>query len=310
MAAFTTNLSGTTELDHSLVSLFAQAYLIAVGQNNVMDPLVQYREDIGAKSIALTKYARLAAATTPLTETDDVVSSAMSDTQIVLTPAEYGQVITTTNLASLQTGGKADLGAAELVGINHAETLNALAVAALEASGNGLTIGDKAAGDVLAGDVMSGTFMNRVYNKLARSSVPMFDGLGYVAVMHDDVIGDLRAGAAAGDWTDVNKYTDPSIVLRNEVGFYKGFRIVRNNACAFADQAGAGTVDLYKSSFFGKNALGKATSQTGRLVISGPFDKLGRFVNIGWYEVSKYQIVDTDAVWVGTTASSFGANAA
>ena len=309
MAAFTTNLSGTTQLDDSLVLAFAQSYLVSVGQNNVMDQFVQLREDIGAKSIQLTKYARLALATTPLTETDDVTSEAMADSQILLTPAEYGNVVTTTNLANLQSGGKADLAAAEIVGLNHGSTMDKLAILALDASTNSYIIGGTAAGSVASNQVASDVFLNYFYNKLARMSVPTING-AYVMVAHDDVIADLREATGVGSWVDVTKYATPETVLANEVGMYKGFRVVRDNNATFADQTGAGTVDLYNSYFVGANGLGKAVSQTGQMVISGPFDKLGRFVNIGWKETCKYGIIDQDAVWLGQCASSKGANAA
>jgi len=303
MAAFTTNLSGTTQVDDTIVLAYASSYLIAQDQNNVMDQFVQYKEDIGAKSITIPKFARLAVATTPLTETDDLTSAALSDTGITLTPAEYGNVVTTTSLASLQTGGKVNVAAAQIVGINHGQTMDKLALNAAEAGSNVYIIAGTAEGSVTAGQVASGTFLNYFYNKLARASIPTINGL-YVMVAHDDVIADLRADTGTGSWTDVAKYATPETVLKNEVGIYKGFRVVRDNQCAFADQSGAGTVDIYNSYFFGFNALGKATSQTGKMVATGPFDKLARFVNLGWYEVSQYKIIDTDAIWTGRCASS------
>ena len=305
--AFTTNLSGTTQLDDSIVLAFDQSYLIAVGQNNVMDQFVTYKADIGAKSIQFPKYSRLAVATTPLVEADDVTSEAMADAPILITPAEYGNVITTTSLSSLQTGGKADLAAAQLVGINHAQTLDKLAILALDACTNVLTVGGDIQANITAGNVVSLTFLNSMYNKLARASVPMVNG-AYVAVMHDDVIADLRADVSVGSWTDVTKYATPETALRNEVGMYKGFRVVRDNQATITVDGGAGAVDNYNSYYFGMNALGKATSQTGRMTATGPFDKLGRFVNLGWYEVSGYKIVDMDCVWKGVSASSLGVN--
>lgn len=307
--AFTTNLSGTAEVNDSVILAYDQAYLVAVGQDNVMEQFASQRTDIGAKSIALPKYTRLALATTPLVETEDVVSEALDDTSIVLTPVEYGKVVTKTNLASLQTGGKIDLAAAQLVGINHGQTLDKLAIMALDASTNSYVVGGKAEADVLAADVAGDVFLNYFYNKLARASVQTING-SYVAVLHDDVIADLREATGTGSWVDVSKYATPETVLKNEVGMYKGFRIVRDNLASFGDQGGAGTVDIYNSYFFGFNALGKATSQTGRMVATGPFDKLNRFVNLGWYEVSQYKIIDQDAVFVGKSASSKGANAA
>jgi len=306
---FTTNLTGTAQVDDSIILAYDQSYIVAVGQNNVLDQFVQYKEDIGAKSIQLPKFSRLALATTPLTETDDVVSAALVDAPILLTPVEYGQVVTTTKLANLQTGGKADLAAAQLVGINHGSTTDKLGILALDASSNSFVINGTTEAALVATDIADAPFLNYFYNKLARANVPSING-AYVMVAHDDVIHDLRAASAVGSWQDVVKYAMPGDALVNEVGMYKGFRVVRDNNATFADQTGAGLVDIYNSYFMGFNGLGKATSQTGRLVITGPFDKLSRFVNLGWYEVSQYKIIDQDAVWVGRSASSVGANLA
>jgi N4-gp56 family major capsid protein len=305
---FTTTMTTVTDLDDSIVLAFEAGFIVAAEQGDVMSPFVQYRADINAKSIQFPKYNKLAPATTPLTEDEDVASTAMVDAPILFTPTEYGRVVTRTALASLQTGGKADLAAARLVGDNVSRTLNVLATRALEATTNVMTVGDKTEANILAGDVITGANLNRVYNKLARASIPaLSDGL-YVAIMHDDVINDLRAGAAAGDWTDVVKYARPEEALTNEVGVYKGFRIIRNNDCAFVDQTGAGTVDVYDSCFFGFNALGLAVSRAPGLVITQT-DKLNRFLNVGWYGVHQHKIVDMDAVWKFRCASSVGANA-
>lgn len=305
--AFTTNLSGVTEVDNSLILAYDQSFIVAAAQANVLDQFVQTRLSIGAKSIEFPKYSNLALATTPLTETDDVVSQAMSDSQIILTPAEYGAVVTRTNLASLQSGGKVDVAAAALVGSNMAQTKNKLATLALEGSSNVISVGGKAESALASTDIISGAFLNTAYNKLARANVQTIDG-AYVMLAHDDVIADLREDTGAGSWVDVTKYATPETVLRNEVGMYKGFRVVRNNHATFSDQSGAGTVDVYKTAFVGFNGLGLAVSREAAMVATGPFDKLARFVNLGWYGVFNYGIVDTDAVLVGLTASSRGAN--
>lgn len=306
---FSTVMTTVADVNESIITAFDAGFIVAAEQSDVMSPFVQYRADIGAKAIEFPKYATLAPAVTPLTEDDDVVSEALVDGKITFIPAEYGKVVTKTALASLQTGGKADIAAARLVGQNVGRTQNILAIRALETSANILLpagVANEAA--LAAGDVMSSTILNRVYNKLARESIPMMADNLYVAFMHDDVITDLRAGAAAGDWTDVVKYATPETALRNEVGVYKGFRIVRNNDCAFVDQSGAGLVDSYKSSFIGFNALGLAVSKAPGLVLTSS-DKLNRFVNVGWHGVMQYGIVDTAAVFSTLTASSVGANA-
>lgn len=303
---FTTNLSGTTQFDDSIVQAYERQFMISVGEDSVMDQFAAYQQDVGAKSITISKYGRLTLAVTPLTETDDVASEAVSDSQVVFTPAEYGNAVTKTSLASLQTGGKIDLAIPELVGRNMGQTKSKLAIQALESSANQLIVGGATEATLAAGNVMSGNQLNIVYNKLARASVPTVEGGLYVAVMHDDVIHDLRLDSG---WINCSQYKDTMNLYTNEVGMFRGFRIIRNNLASFADQSGAGLVDVYKSSFFGARAFGLAESKAPTLTLTGPFDKLGRFVNVGWYGVFQYKILDTDAVWTVLSASSVGANA-
>lgn len=302
--AFTTNMTTTAEVDNSIIDLMDAQYLIAAGQGAVMEQFVQIRKDIGAKSIEFPKYSRLALATTALDEDDDVTSSALADAQIIMTPAEYGRVVTTTKLANLHTGGKADLAAARLVGVNQAATMDKLAILALEASSNSATVDGGAESALDASDVMTHGFFDQMYNKLSRTSIEKING-AYVAVVHEDVAYDLRQST---HWLDVMKYAAPDQILMNEIGMLKGFRVVVDNHISISADAGASAVDTYKTLFFGFNALGKAVSKEPAGVITGPFDKLARFVNIGWHGCLQYKIVDQDALWVGISASSVGAN--
>lgn len=305
---FTTNLSGTAQVDNSIITAFDQQFIVAAAQEQIMDQFVSYKASFQAKQIEFPKYSQLALATTPLAEVDDVTSEAMADSLISLLPVEYGNVVTKTQLASLQTGGKIDLAAARLVGMNMGRTLDKLAISALEASANAVTVDGGLESALTAADVMTVSFLNSLYNKLARASImPLSDGM-YVAVMHDDIIHDLRNSAGAGSWQDINKYAKPDSVLMNEVGMLCGFKIIRDNNITISADAGDLLVDTYKTLCFGFNALGKAVSKEPGGVISGPFDKLGRFLNVGWHGVLKYGIVDQDALWSGITASSVGTN--
>lgn len=311
MADFTTNMSDSVALSDSIVNEYLTQFIVAQGQGNIMDQFVELNEEIGAKTINLTKYARLSLATTPLTEKEDVAGEAMVDTNIALTPAEHGNAVTKTRLIDLQSGGKVGMAAVRLAGINMADTENKLATLALEATTNIRLANDASSeGAIVAGEIMTTTELDYVYNQMSRVNVMAHPVTGgYVAFMHDDVIHDLRTGSAAGSWTDVGKYAMPGEVLKNEVGMFKGFHIVRNNHCLLSANAGAAAVDTYHSSFLGFNGLGKAVSAAPQLVMSGPFDKLQRFINIGWYGVFQYKIIDVASVWKVVSASSVGANA-
>jgi hypothetical protein len=87
-----------------------------------------------------------------------------------------------------------------------------------------------------------------------------------------------------------------------------GFRVIEDAQISINANSGSGNVDSYHCLAMGFNALGKAVSYDPSLVITPSGDKLARFINVGWYGILRYGIVDTDALWIGTTASSVGAN--
>jgi N4-gp56 family major capsid protein len=304
---FTLNMTGTAQLDDSIITAFDQGFIVASFQANVMEQFAQKASIVGG-SYQLPRYAQLTVDTTPLTEDTDPTSEAMADTKVVFTPAEYGKVVTRTLLASLQTGGKADLAAAQLVGVNAGRVRNKLACLALDASTNVRVVAAATEATLAVGNILSRAEIAIARNKLARLSVPMV-GDQYVAIVHDDVLTDVMADTSTGGWTDVAKYAEPDKVLMNEVGNFGGFRWIRNNDATFADQSGAGFVDVYNNYFLGFNALGVAVSKEPTLSFTST-DKLGRFVNVGWVGVLQYKIVEQDAVYVIRSASSVGANLA
>lgn len=306
---FTTNLTGAAEVDDSIRLEYDTEFRLAYEEQGVAAQFATLKRDIGAKSIDLPRYSHLNLVTTPLDEKEDVTSEALADDKVTITPAEYGNVVTTTKLANLQTGGMVDRAAARLVGINAGRSQNKLAMLAMDAGTNKLIVGGHAnIGLITAGDIMSGTVMGSVFNKLARKNVPGLVGGDFVMIAHDDVIHDIREGSGANSWIDAHKYALPEALLRNEVGMYKGFRVIRDNLSTIQADAGAGNVDVYHSYFMGFNALGLAESAPVEMRATGPFDKLSRFVNMGWYGCFQFKVVEQDALWIVQSASSVGAN--
>jgi N4-gp56 family major capsid protein len=308
--AFTLNLTGSVEVDDSIRDEFDTEFRLAFAEQGAASQFATLKRDIGAKSISLPKYEQLGLATTPLDENEDVESEAMSDSAVIITPQEYGKVVTTTKLANLQTGGMADRAAARLVGINAGRTMNKLATLALDAGTNVLIAGGHAGINLItATDTVDGSLLGKAYNKLARKNVPGLAGGDYFLIAHDDVIQDIREQSGANSWIDAHKYAMPEALLRNEVGMYKGFRVIRDNLSTInADAGAAGTVDVYHSYALGFNALGLAVSQDVEMRATGPFDKLSRFVNMGWHACWNYKVVEQDALVVIKSASSVGDN--
>ena len=300
---FTLNLSGSAQVDDSIVKEFDAEFRTQLTELGHAAQFTSVKRGIKGESVSMPRYNQLVLDTTPLDELEDVASEALVDDKIILTPLEYGKAVTTTKLASLVTAGMADKAAARMVGVNAGRTDNKLALLALDASSNVLIAGGGVDADAITQtDIMGDSLMNKAYNKLSRANAVGVANGEFVMICHEDVIFDLRDGAGAGTWQDAHKYTSPETVLRNEVGMYRGFRVIRDNLSTVA--ANVGGIDVYKSHFIGFNALGKAESQAIEMRATGPFDKLNRFVNLGWHGVFQYGIVEQDALWTIDSASS------
>lgn len=310
LADFTTGMTSVSDVDDSIIEEWDKAFTIAYDEMGQALQYVTYKKQIGSKQISIPRYDNMSLATTPLTDKEDLDSEVLSDSDVTLTPAEYGNVVTKTLLASMQTGGIVDSAAAKLVAINMGRTENKLALLAADASTNIRRVNGRATtGEVLVGDIASGTELGILYNKLRRASVPPLAGNKFVFICHDDVAHDLREESGAGSWQDINKYTSSEPILSGEIGTYKGFKIVTDMLSLLSEDAGDSNVDVYTSYAIGFNALGWAVSKPGTLRISGPFDKLGRFLNVGWFALEQFKIIEQQALWTLQSSSSIGSNA-
>jgi len=265
-------------LSDSVVDLMNQAVIISGNTYNKIDAYATIRQDDMANSIAFTVFSRLSPATTELTDGSEASSSSMTDTKKTLTLSEYGAVITSTSLANIATAGKADLASAELVGINLGETTDKLGLNAVEAGVN--TISAVTSGTLAKGDLRS------AYQALAQAGIAKFADGRYVAFVNPAQVSDIKDAYQA-----IVQNTSAGDALNGVVGALEGFTIVEDANVT------SGTIAC-----FGKNALGKAVALNPELRITDGTDNLGRTVNIGWYGVIKYGIIDENAVRVITGA--------
>ena len=308
MADFTTTVTDAGVLDADEVTLFRDTVIYAATPELVADQCVSVLSEGQGKMHQFAVYSNLTAMTTALTDGEDVTSSAMADSVVQITPVEQGDVITLARLADVQSGLKAAKAAGFLIGRSAGTTLDKLAIQILEAFSTTIIYPNSAtaASNLATSDNLDAVFANRLYNKLARVNIPSIGG-SYIGIAHDDCLHDLRVDTANGGWIDVSKYADPQSVLRNEVGMFGGIRWLRSgNVTTTADSNG--TIDSYKVEVVGFNGFGKAQAGAVELKVTGPFDKLGRYLNYGWYWLGKYSVIDTANMVQGIVASSVGAN--
>jgi N4-gp56 family major capsid protein len=305
--SFTTALTGTTEVNDSLITQYDSLFLLEAQQGIIVDQLATVRKSINGVGVQFPRFSALQAGGA-LSESDDPASVALADQAITILPTAFGNVTTITELAMLQSGGIVDRAAIALIGQDAAYVKNLQATLALSASTNILTAGGKAQNALTAGDVLDRNLLIKTYAKLKSAFAGKLAGGDYALVLHPHVIADLKFASAAGSWEDVAKYGAPGEVLNGEVGRFQGFRIIENASCVVTADGGDAAVDNYESYAVALNGLGLGVTQDIRFVMTNN-DKLNRFTHIGWKGVFGYKIIEPTAVVKLVTASSLGANA-
>ena len=300
------------------ISAMEQAFKITGRKENiVVDQAVDYNFQEGAKTIDFVKYTSLSAVTSGLADGTDPANTAITDSKVTFTPTEYGNVCTYTTLADIGSGGKASIGTGQLVAQNLVDSSNALFFASVSASsdsditeiwGNDAT----GTGDLGATDTVTYADLQEAHNKLLSQAEP-FDGDYYYLYVHPHVAGDLAkldefTGASNIASLYANTLSGQEMVWKNYAGTIAGFRVFTSKECKLTGDGGSGTVDLYESVACGRQAMGKAISLAPQLRVTGPYDKLGRMVHVGWYGIFAYDVVDGNGIVELKSASSYGAN--
>jgi N4-gp56 family major capsid protein len=272
-------------------------------------------------SVKFTITTDLAVASTPLNESVDVDAVALSDSQVTLTPAEYGNAVVTTFRARATSFIPLDRTVANVVGFNAGVTLDTIA-RDIMAAGSNVRYATGGATDptgrtsVEPGDTLSAHDVRRARTDLVGANVAPFEGGFYASVIHPDVAFDLRTETGAAAWRDPHVYSQPAEIWSGEVGAFEGFRFMESpRAPMFADAGSSTTLtDVYRTLFFGRQAIAKTYSTAeGRgavpTTIFGPVtDKLRRFQPVGWHWYGAYGVFRQAALRAVESSSSIGAN--
>lgn len=270
--------------------------------------------DQGA-TLTFTKFNDMAAATTPLSEAVDIDAVAISDAQVSLTLAEYGNGVNTTFRVRATSFINLDRPVANLIGYNAGLSLDTLA-RDIMAAGTNVDYSGAATtrGTVAATHVLTAAEVRKAAAVLKNNNVATFNGY-YAAVIAPYVAYDLRGETGAAAWRDPHTYSQPEQIWNGEVGSFEGFRFMESpRAPVFADTGVGSTVDVYRTLFFGRQAMAKAYSTyEGRgalpIVIMGPVvDKLKRFQPVSWHWYGKYGLFRQESLYAWESASTLGAN--
>lgn len=297
------------------------AYM-AFRPNNYFDQVADVmptNQSMPGTSVTFTQVNDLTPVSSTLSEAVDVDAVALSDSQVSVTLAEYGNATITTAKLRGTSFVPIDPIQAEVIGVNGAQSLDLIAVNQLKAGTNVIYAGSATSRTTIAaGSTLTAAKVRAAYNKLERANTPKINGY-YVMYIHPDVKLDLRAETGAAAWRDPHTYSQPDAIWTGEIGEFEGFRFISTTTAPLVADASngagsTGTVDAYLSIACGRQALAKAYSNTDGngstpRVVPGPItDKLRRFVPLGWYWLGGYGRFRENSLVRIESSSSVGVN--
>jgi len=209
-------------------------------------------QSMPGSSVAFTIVNDLSIASSALTEQNDVATVALSDSQVTLTLAEYGNAVLTT--AKLRGTSFVDIDpvVANVVGYNAGVSLDTIARAALD-SGNNVMYGSglgatslnssvTARSGVTTSTTLSSLDIRAARARLRSQNVPTFGGY-YVGYIHPDLVADLQGETVSGSniqgWRAPHVYSQPGEIWTGELGAFEGVRWIETPRAPVFQGAGA-----------------------------------------------------------------------
>ena len=280
-------------------------------------------QSMPGSSVKFTIFNDLSAATSTLTEDTDVTPVVMSDSQVEVTLAEYGNAVNTTAKLRGTSFLDVDSAAANIVGYNAGISVDTVISEVLSAGTNVIYGGGGASTPstrvgLAVDDIITANDIRKTVAALRKANAVSFNGM-YMGYIHPDVSYDLRRETGVASWRDPHVYVDTAMIYNGEVGAFEGVRFIETPRAkifenAFNGAGAAGTGDAYCTHICGRQALAKAHSIVDGngpfpRVVRGPVvDVLSRFQPIGWYWLGGYARFREASLRRIESASSIGAN--
>lgn len=260
----------------------------------------------GTGVIKFRKYGALTANTTALTEGETPAGTNPSVTDITATALWYGDYITYTDKVTIESPDPVLTELTEVLGEQAGLSIDTLARNVL-VQGTNVLYADATSpkvnaqtSDVSATDVLEKVILDTAISTLRSANAKYITNFvspdaGYltspvapcfVGIVHPNTVVNLRAITG---FVPVEQYANKADIMPNEVGKYDRVRFVESTQAYVEEDQGNGSIDVYHTLIFGKDAYG-VTSISGNamqmfiteLGSAGSADPLKQRGTIGW----------------------------
>lgn len=264
-------------------------------------------------SVIFSLYTDMAEQTATLNEITDPEIKAINDpTRVTVTLNEYGNyAVVTKKLQAFSLDGALDSNIANMLAYNQAQSIDSVVQGVLAGTTNviresaGSLSTSAAITTVTATDTLKARDIRFAVTKLRANNVQGTRGEHFAVVLHPEVAHDLRVETGTTGWRTPHEYVDTSNIYAAEIGTFEGGVFVESPRCLNSQRGSGGTVRVYDTFVFGKEALAEAVAVEPHTVVNGAIvDPLDRKMSIGWYGILGWNLFRPESMWKIHTAST------
>ena len=251
-------------------AMYEQVAYLALRPELYFDALATVKaSDQGPKrgtSVTFTFNNDLAPATTALTDGTDITPVAMSDSQVTVTPAEYGNAIQLTAKNKATAFYELNPLAADLIGWNAGLSVDQIAATTAVTGNKVVYVGQINRTSLTKSNILVGNNVRAAKAYMKKYHVKGFNGL-LKGIMHPDVVYDFTGQTGGTNWSDPHVYQDTSGIYNGVIGTFQGvqFMEVDRDALVFAD-ASANTFTISTITVSGNTATLTTSAAHGLIV--------------------------------------------
>ncbi len=266
----------------------------------------------GTLTIKFRRYARLTAATTPLSEGITPAGSQLSVTNITGTVAQYGDFITVTDVVDFSSKDPVMTETAEILGEQFADTTDLLTRDVLAAGTSVTYANGTARTDVGSTHKISTVLIRTVVRKLKRNNAKRITRMvdadtgyatapvdqAFVGIVHPNTTYDLKG---LTEFVSVEKYARNAKLLPGEIGKVDEVRFIETTNAKVFTGGGASGIDVYGTIIVGMNAYGvtRISGESVKNIVKplgsgGTEDPLDQRATSGWKSTFVAKILNDD----------------
>ena len=208
--------------------------------DNVAD-IKPTNQSMPGSSVTFPIISDLAVASSPINESVDVTPQSVSESNVVVTLAEYGNAVLTTAKLRGESYIEIDPIIANVIGYNAGVSMDEVARDVLKAGTNVAYAGlATSRGTVANTDALKAADIRKAKARLRSQNVPNFNGF-YTAYIHPNVAYDFTSETGSFAWRDPHTYSQPGEIWAGEMGAFEGFRFIETPRSPVFNNDGSGS---------------------------------------------------------------------